>query len=206
MSLDFSRYLIRVIDDDRGLLEAMRMSLELDGWNVATYGSADDFLDSDDNEMPGCLILDYQMPGMNGIELQAHLVDQGVLLPIVFLSAHAEVKVVIKAFKEGACDFLLKPVDPEELTVALVKAIEKNEDIRRSQESLSPEHLYDAMTDQQKQVARLVAQNLTCAVIGERLGKSRRTIERHRGNVMRQLRVATPAELRALLESIRVLR
>lgn len=197
-----SDYLIRIVDDDIALLKALRLSLELDGWNVNTYNMASDFLDEDDNMNPGCLILDYQMPEMNGLELQQFLVDQGVSLPIVFLTAHAEVEIVIKAFREGAYDFLLKPVDPEALTASITKAIEKREKRNEALKNESPEALYTMLTEQQKRVARLVARGLTCAIIDERLGKSKRTIERHRGNVMRQLQCNSPEQLRNLLKNI----
>lgn len=204
MNYASDNYRIRIVDDDKALLQAMKLSLELDGWIVETYASAMSFLEQDDNEILGCLILDYQMPEINGIELQQLLIDQGVTLPIIFLTAHAEVNVVIKAFKEGAYDFLLKPVDPDVLSNTIIKSIEKNEEFKKNLAKATPLTLYSLLTDQQKQVARLVAQGLTCAVIGERLGKSRRTIERHRGNVMRQMKVSSPQQLRKLLQDIQV--
>lgn len=203
MKNPFSHYLIRVIDDDEALLKAMKLSLELDGWQTAVYKDAETFLESDNNEMPGCLILDYLMPGATGIELQRLLVEQGVLLPTIFLTAHAEVPVVIKAFQQGAVDFLLKPVDPELLTATIIKAVEREEEIIEQQRANSPLNLYSQLTEHQKKVASLVAQGLTCSIIGERLGKSRRTIERHRGNVLRILRVSTPKELSNLLMQIK---
>lgn len=87
--------LIRVVDDDEALLKAIKFSLELDGFSVATYGSAEAFLENDDLERSGCIILDYQMPGLNGIEVQRLLSEQEIILPIIFLTAHHKQKCVL---------------------------------------------------------------------------------------------------------------
>ena len=194
--------LIRVVDDDEALLKAIKFSLELDGFSVATYGSAEAFLENDDLERSGCIILDYQMPGLNGIEVQRLLSEQEIILPIIFLTAHADVNMVIGAFKGGAFDFLRKPVVPELLTQAIEKAVEENEQTLEKLRESAPEKRYEHLSEQQKQVAKLIARNLTSSVIGERLGKSRRTIERHRANVLHLLGVSTPLELKDFLMAI----
>lgn len=194
--------LIRVVDDDEALLNAIKFSLELDGLNVAAYNSAESFLEQDDLEKPGCIVLDYQMPGLNGIEVQRLLVEQEIILPIIFLTAHADVDMVIGAFKGGAFDFLRKPVQPESLIQTILKTIKKNEERLEELRQSTPETRYGQLSEQQRQVARLVARNLTCAVIGERLGKSKRTIERHRANVLHLLGVGNPSELKSFLLKI----
>ena len=109
---------------------------------------------------------------------------------------------VIGAFKGGAFDFLRKPVVPELLTQAIEKAVEENEQTLEKLRESAPEKRYEHLSEQQKQVAKLIARNLTSSVIGERLGKSRRTIERHRANVLHLLGVSTPSELKDFLMAI----
>ena len=194
--------LIRIVDDDEELLKAIKFSLELDGWNVAIYNSGEAFLENDDFEVPGCLVLDYEMPGMTGGELQSMLIEREIALPVIFLTAHAEVNMVIKAFKNGAYDFLTKPLDPELFSMTVIKAIDKHKKVLSELKAMSPANRFSLLNDRQKQVARLIARNLTCAVIGERLGKSGRTIERHRSNILHHMGVRTAKELKDLLVSI----
>ena len=199
MKLDRSAYRIRIVDDDAGLLKSIRFGLQVDGWQVATYDSAEAFLEEETFEAPGCLILDVQMPGMTGPQLQRVLEENGVALPVVFLTAHADVPLTIEAFRHGACDFLLKPVDPDELTAALLKAIRQDEERLEAIARLTPRRRIATLTERELQIARLVAQGLPSSVIGERLGRSRRTMERHRANLMKKLGASSPREVAALL-------
>ena len=192
-------YRIRVVDDDEGLLKSIRFGLQVDGWQVATFASAQAFLDEENFSVPGCLILDVQMPGMNGPQLQRLLEENGIALPVIFLTAHASVPLTIEAFRHGACDFLLKPVDPDELEATILKAIWIDEERETSIVKLSPAARLATLTERELQIARLVAQGLPSSVIGERLGRSRRTMERHRANLMKKLGVHTPQEVAALL-------
>lgn len=197
-----SCYCIRIVDDDEALLKAMSRTLCLAGWQVRTYASAEMFLQSDDPSMPGCLVLDVQMPGMSGTKLQAKLNEDGVFLPIIFLTAFANVNLTIHAFRQGACDFLTKPVDPDELEAALIKAVERDEAIRSELLQHAPSVRFGQLTAREQEIAPLVAQRLTSAVIGERLGISPRTVERHRASIQRKLDASTAEELQAFLDAL----
>ena len=104
------KVLVRIVDDDSDLRAAIRFLLESEGWEVADYYSAADFLLNDDPKIPGCLILDVRMPEMTGVELQSELKQHVREIPIVFLSAHGDIEMAVKTLHEGAVDFLTKPV------------------------------------------------------------------------------------------------
>ena len=197
------KVIVRLVDDDKDFLRSMKLMLEMMGWKVRDFSLAQDFLQEENFKVPGCIVLDMRMPGMTGLELQRQLInDKEKALPIIFLTAHADVNMVIGAFKGGALDFLRKPVVPELLTQAIEKAVEENEQTLEKLRESAPEKRYEHLSEQQKQVAKLIARNLTSSVIGERLGKSRRTIERHRANVLHLLGVSTPLELKDFLMAI----
>lgn len=122
-TLSKSSFMIRAVDDDPGVLDALRFALEASGWKIKTYTEPQKFLDELDLSQPGCLILDIRMPEMTGIELQELLNACQFDLPIVFLTGHGDMNTAIHAFRAGAFDFLQKPVDLGELIVVLERVL-----------------------------------------------------------------------------------
>lgn len=116
---------IRIVDDDRDLLESLRACLSTFAWRIETYESAEAFLAGTDFAAPGCLILDVAMPGMKGPELQLELKRRGVEMPIIFLSGHGTIAMAVAAMARGAATFLEKPVEPQKLREAVVLAMSK---------------------------------------------------------------------------------
>ena len=110
-----SQAIVRVVDDDPDVRRSWQFVIEGEGWNVLTYASALEFLEKDSPFTPGCLVLDVRMPGMSGIELQHEMKLRGDTLPIIFISAHGDIDMAVKTMKDGADDFLSKPVTPERL-------------------------------------------------------------------------------------------
>lgn len=202
MKHNLSSYCIRIVDDDESLLKAMSQALRLDGWQVRTYTSAEIFLEKDNPALPGCLVIDEQMPGISGTELQERLQEIGNTLPIIFLTAFANVDLTIHAFRKGACDFFTKPVDPEELEAALIKAVEHDEAVREELQQRMPSARFALLSDREQSIAPLVAHGLTSTVIGQRLGISPRTVERYRASLLRKLEASSPAELRTFLQML----
>lgn len=117
------KVLVRIVDDDSDLRAAIRFLLESEGWEVADYYSAADFLLNDDPKIPGCLILDVRMPEMTGVELQSELKQHIREIPIVFLSAHGDIEMAVKTLHEGAVDFLTKPVQEDKLVPVISRAV-----------------------------------------------------------------------------------
>ena len=190
------KVLVRIVDDDSDLRAAIRFLLESEGWEVADYYSAADFLLNDDPEIPGCLILDVRMPEMTGIELQGELKQHLRQIPIVFLSAHGDIEMAVKTLHEGAVDFLTKPVQEDKLVPVISRAV-KLDLIKRG---LSFDHeeikeRYKELTERETQIVSLLIKGLLNREIGERLGISTRTVEVHRARAFKKLQVHTISEL-----------
>lgn len=199
-----SRYLVRLIDDDEELLDALGFAIGLHGWKVRNYRSAEQFLEQGDFVSPGCIILDMRMPGKSGSELHEILREDGCPLPVIFLTGHGDMQMAIHAFRGGAYDFLLKPVDPDELMQTIRKAIEKFEEQMRERRRSSPLSRYQTLTDREKVVLEDLQANLSSKEIAEHLGGSSRTIQRHRQNVMKKLGLTRTEEIRDFLQKVRV--
>ena len=190
------KVLVRIVDDDSDLRAAIRFLLESEGWEVADYYSAADFLLNDDPEIPGCLILGVRMPEMTGIELQGELKQHLRQISIVFLSAHGDIEMAVKTLHEGAVDFLTKPVQEDKLVPVISRAV-KLDLIKRG---LSFDHeeikeRYKELTERETQIVSLLIKGLLNREIGERLGISTRTVEVHRARAFKKLQVHTISEL-----------
>ena len=190
------KVLVRIVDDDSDLRAAIRFLLESEGWEVADYYSAADFLLNDDPKTPGCLILDVRMPEMTGVELQSELKQHVREIPIVFLSAHGDIEMAVKTLHEGAVDFLTKPVQEDKLVPVISRAV-KLDLIKRG---LSFDHekikeRFRELTEREKQIVLLLTKGLLNREVGERLGISTRTVEVHRARAFKKLELHTISEL-----------
>lgn len=191
--------LVRIVDDDDSLRDALRFVLETEGWRVADYRSANDFFRGDAPSVPGCVVMDVRMPGLTGIEAQAVMNERGFSLPVIFLTGHGDIDMAVMALHEGAADFIQKPVDNERLLAVIAStafagagAVLDGETARARCAEL---------TNRERDIARLVAEGLTNRLIGERLSIAVRTVEVHRASALRKLGVRTPEEVRAVLEA-----
>ena len=122
--------IVRVVDDNNDQREALVFMLQTEGYEVQSYASAKAFLAGNMPSVPGVLILDLQMPEMNGLELQAELNRQGSTLPVIFLSAHGDLPQAVKAMKQGSCDFLEKPAEADLLLETVAKVLERDRIVR----------------------------------------------------------------------------
>ena len=158
--------LIRIVDDDAEMRESLEFLLSTEGWKSRSYASAEAFLETDDVMVPGCLILDIRMPGLSGLQLQELLKKKDYSLPILFITAHGDITMAVEAVKNGAFDFLPKPLDDEKLLASVEKAI----------------------SDAAKRV------------FAERLGIAEKTVQIHRGQVCRKLKVRSAVEISRILD------
>lgn len=172
--------LIRIVDDDAEMRESLEFLLSTEGWKSRSYASAEAFLETDDVMVPGCLILDIRMPGLSGLQLQELLKKKDYSLPILFITAHGDITMAVEAVKNGAFDFLPKPLDDEKLLASVEKAI--------------------ALAPREREVAGLVAEGLLNKVIAERLGIAEKTVQIHRGQVCRKLKVRSAVEISRILD------
>lgn len=193
--------LIRIVDDDYDLLNAISFLLEAEGWKVKKYQGAKEFLLKDSSSTPGCLLLDVKMPEMTGLELQQEMNLRGLKLPIIFLSAHGNIGMAVHTLHEGAVDFLEKPVDEDKLLSAISKAV-KLDALKRGT-LREPEEIKEKisqLTEREVQITKLLAQGLLNREIAERLGISIRTVETHRLRIFKKIAVNNISELIQLLQ------
>lgn len=194
--------LIRIVDDDDSLREALRFVLEMEGWHVADYASANDFLRSDAPSDPGCVVMDVRMPGLTGIEAQAAMNERGLTLPIIFLTGHGDIDMAVMALHEGAADFIQKPIDNERLLAVIAStAYESVAAASGLPDDAEAKKRAASLTSRERDIARLLAQGLINREVAERLSIAVRTVEVHRASVLRKLGVKTAEEIRALLEA-----
>ena len=194
--------LVHVIDDDASFRRAMERRLKHAGYEVATYASAQCLLDRLPSEsVPGCIILDVQIPGMGGPELQARLSALGSTLPIIFLTGHPDIPTTVRAIKAGANDFLTKPVSSDELFQAIERAIADHEVTFGLKSELNMVRARIAtLTPREREVFELVIRGDTNKLIARALGCAGRTIKAHRQKVMEKMQVHTLAELVSVAE------
>lgn len=193
---------VRIVDDDLDLLEGLSYMFEEEGWSVKTYPTADSFLKLDDPSIPGCIILDYLMPKMNGMELQEKLREKGFKQPVLFLTAHADLDMAISVFRNGADNLLKKSLDPAEIIAAVSEALAKDQTCYRQDSRLNVSELFNRLSKREKQIVQLVEEGLMNSEIAERLGLSERTVESHRFNAYGKLGINSKEELRELLENM----
>lgn len=178
---------IFVVDDDAAVRDSLSLLLASAGYMVKSYGDAASFLAEYAPGHVACLILDVQMSGVNGPELQAELRRCGYSLPIVFVTAHGDVPTSVQAMKLGAVDFLLKPVVAEELLQRVREALEKSKQAIEESSRVRAVHArLDTLTTREREIMSMVVQGLSSKDIARRLGISNRTVEKHRIRVMQK--------------------
>jgi FixJ family two-component response regulator len=196
--------LIHVVDDDESLRTALLRLLEVAGFEARGYASTGEFLLHPQPDRPGCLLLDVRMPGPSGLDLQEALQRQGVSLPIVFLTGHADVTSSVRAMKAGAVDFLEKPVERGTLLAALRRALARDAIERAARDEAGRLRArFAALTPREREVFdRIVAGKLNKQIADE-LGTSERTVKAQRAQLMLKLGANSAAELGSLAERLR---
>ena len=192
--------IIRIVDDDDDIRDALGFMLECKGWQVRAYASARDFLTQDSPSIPGCLLLDIRMPDMSGVQLQTLMKEQRIQLPIIFITGHADVETAVATLKAGALDFLQKPVDDQRLLTAIGNAVMNNLNHRRTEMELSTfRSRLEQLTQREREVIRMVAHGMSNKQVAENLGISEKTVQVHRGSAYRKLDLHNAAEIARLL-------
>jgi FixJ family two-component response regulator len=187
---------VHVVDDDAAFRSAVTRLLEAAGYAVRGYGSAGEFLIARPGDAPGCLLLDVNLPGPSGLELQAALAEQGVALPIVFLTGYGDVRGSVRAMKAGAVDFLEKPVAREPLLAAVREALARGADARASGDRLRGLRArYATLTPREREVFAGVVAGRLNKQIAAAIGAAERTVKAHRAQVLAKMGAGSVAEL-----------
>jgi len=192
-----------VIDDDPTILRAIERLLRLNGLSVEVFASPSAFLDLPPYDGVACLLLDLRMPGVNGLELQETMRARGISHPIIFLSGEADVPSTARAMREGAIDFLVKPVDERELLEALARAAARATTERRQRQSeVEAAARFARLTRREREVCDLVARGLLNKQVAYELGTGEKVVKVHRGRAMRKLEIDSVAALVHLLSRL----
>lgn len=197
---DSSEATIFVVEDDAAVRDSLQLLLRLRGFAVRGFASADAFLAEVGPNQGGCLLLDLRMPGKGGLELQAELLDRGLQLPVVVITAHGDVAAARAAFRAGAIDFLEKPLDEDALLSAIRAALERDRQRRRAERTHADvEARIARLTARERDVMWLAADGRKNREIAAALGLSPRTVEIYKAHMMEKLQVNGLPELLALL-------
>lgn len=189
--------LVHVVDDDASFRTAIERRLKHAGYEVETYSSAQHLLDRPPGGgEPGCILLDVQMPGLSGIELQSRLIELGSILPIVFVTGHSDIPTTVQAIKAGAEDFLTKPIPSDQMIAAIERAMARyGLALSQKSELNSFLALVATLTRRERQVFNLMVRGLINKKIAVELGTTERTVKAHRHEVMEKLQVESLADL-----------
>lgn len=196
-----SARVVFVLDDDPSVRKAAARLFRSVGLRTETFGNAADFLDFARPDLASCLVLDVNMPGLNGIELQEQLKERDGDLPIIFMTGHGDIPMSVQAMKAGAADFLPKPVDDEQLLAAVRQAIDSHAQTRQQLAEVAEfRRRLKSLTTREREVMELVVTGMLNKQIAGKLGITEATIKVHRGRVMEKIGVVSVAELVRLSE------
>lgn len=195
--------IVHVVDDDRAFRTALGRLLSAAGYEPRLYGSAPEYLAADHRERPACLLLDLRMPGATGLDLQRSLVEREDAHPVIFLSGHGDIPSTVRAMRDGALDFLTKPVKTQTLLEAVTRALER--DAARVNQLARLAELrarYASLTPRERQVMAGVIAGRLNKQICYTLNSAERTVKTHRARVMTKMKVRSVAELVRLAEEL----
>ena len=174
-----------VVDDDEAVCEALEALLESAGFRTVTFNSGSAFLDSVTDDDAACVVLDIKMPGIDGLEVQRRLVERGMTVPVIIVTAHGDVSMAVRAMRAGAIDFIEKPVARHRLIASVERAIEAGTNLRRHlDERLEIERRIDTLSLREREVFEQLVMGRPNKIAAYELGISPRTVEIYRKNVM----------------------
>jgi FixJ family two-component response regulator len=198
---------VHVVDDDASFRTAVGRLLQASGYLVTLYESAQTFLNATQISEPGCLLLDVDMPGLSGLQLQEYLRRSDSPLPIIFLTGHGDVPMSVRAVKAGAEDFLLKPVGREHLLDAIERARIRYQIISHDTQELADlRYRLTSLTPREREVFEMVVKGMLNKQVAYHLGNTERTVKAHRHSVMEKMGAASLAELVQTASRLGILR
>jgi FixJ family two-component response regulator len=185
-----------IIDDDAGIRSAIQGLLKTEGLHSLAFATPQEFLKSSHRNTPGCLVLDVRLHGVSGLDFQSKLNVMGLQIPIVFITAHGDIPMTVKALKSGAVQFLTKPFRDQDLLDAVHEALDRDRARREQQLEITElQQRYAALTPREREVMDLVVTGMLNKQIASELGTSEITVKTHRAQVIRKMQAGSVADL-----------
>ena len=195
--------IVFVVDDDPSVRRAIERLIGSVGLQVGLFGSARDFLLSKRPDAPSCLVLDIRLPGISGLDFQRELVEANVHIPVIFITAHGDIPMTVRAMKAGAVEFLTKPFRDQDLLDAIHVALDRDRTRRQQEAELATlRKRLESLTPREREVLPLVVSGLLNKQIAGEIGTSETTVKVHRSQLMRKMAANSLAELVRLAERL----
>ena len=194
-----------IVEDDPSMRNALRNLLRSVGLESQLYTSAQEFLDAEKPEIPSCLVLDVRLPGMSGLDLQKELARADIQMPVIFITAHGDIPMSVRAMKAGAVEFLPKPFRDQDLLDAIQLSLSQDRDRRQREGEIAVlEKRLHGLTPREREVFPLVVSGRSNKEIAGEIGISEITVKVHRGNLMRKMQATSFAELLRMSADLKI--
>ena len=194
-----------IIDDDRGMRQAIQDLVESVGLRAESFANGQEFLNKGQPPGPSCLVLDVRLPQMSGLDFQSLLAGTGVQIPIIFITAHGDIPMSVRALKSGAVEFLTKPFRDQDLLDGIQQALERDRVTREQQAGLlHVQERYQTLTGREREVMTLVVSGLLNKQIASEIGASEATVKIHRGNLMQKMEAGSLIDLVRMADKLKI--
>ena len=196
--------IVFVVDDDPLIRDGLRSLIKSVGLHVETFGSSREFMQRRPSDAPGCLVLDVRLPGLSGLDLQRELNESNFEIPIIFMTGHGDIPMSVRAMKNGALEFLTKPVRGQDLLDAIQQAIARDRAARRERAKIADLRTrFDSLTPREREVLDLIVAGLLNKQIAGELNNEEVTIKTHRAHIMQKTHAESLAHLVRMNEELK---